>query len=96
MQLKDKVIFGVIPGILGPTIVMYLFYLANFKHEAFLDFMETSVTNGLLSPLLSLCALINLGTFYLFLQFNKLYAARGVILSTFIYGTLIIVLKFLL
>jgi hypothetical protein len=96
MKLKDNFLIGVLVGIIGPSLVMYFFYLSNFKDEAFLTFLTTSVTKGLLSPLLSLCALINLGTFYLFLQFNHLYAARGVILSTFIYGFFIIILKFIL
>lgn len=96
MKLKDNLFIGALSGIAGPSLVMYIFYLSNFHNESFLFFLTSAVTKGLMSPLLSLCALINLGTFYLFLQFNYLYSARGVILSTFIYGFVIILLKFLL
>ena len=96
MKLKDHILLGTSAGIIGPSLVMFGFYLSNFRNEPFFEFLITAVTQGLLSPLLSLCALINLGSFYLFLQFNFLYSARGVILSTFIYGVIIILLKFIL
>jgi hypothetical protein len=50
---------------------------------------------NLLSPLLSLCAIINLGVFFMFIRINHLHSARGVILSTFIYGVTIVALKFI-
>jgi hypothetical protein len=96
MKIKDTVIIGALAGITGPSLVMFIFYLTNFRSDPFLSFLSSAVSSGLLSPLLSLCALINLGSFYLFLQFNRLYSARGVILSTFIYGLIIVILKFIL
>jgi hypothetical protein len=96
MKLKDHLILGIIAGLLGPSLGILGFYLVNFSSEGFLAFLILSVEGKLLSPLLSLCAVINLGVFYLFLHFNYLYAARGVILSTLIYGVCIVVLKFVL
>ncbi len=96
MKLKDSMIIGVIAGLLGPTLGILIFYFSNFSDQAFGDFLHVSVSQKLLSPLLSLCAIINLGIFYLFLQFDYLYTARGIILSTLIYGLTIVVLKFVL
>jgi len=53
-----------------------------------------AAAQNLLSPLLSLCAVINLGVFFLFIKINYLQTARGIILSTFLYGLLIVGLKF--
>ncbi len=94
MTLKDKLIIGILAGLIGPVLGVIGFYIVNFSHSPFLDFFKMAAEKNLLSPLLSLCAILNLGVFFLFIRANKLYCARGVILSTFIYGVIIISLKF--
>ncbi|MFN5024600.1 MAG: hypothetical protein ACK4Y6_05000, partial [Bacteroidota bacterium] len=81
MSKFDKLYIGIITGILAPLAGVVIFYAINFSGEPMLEFLTASIKNKLLSPLLSLCAVINLGLFYLYLQFNYLYSARGVILS---------------
>ena len=96
MKIKDSVVIGTIVGIICPALGILIFYLLNFNDQPLMDFLSESITNKLLSPLLSLCAILNLGIFYLFLQRNKLYSARGVIFSTIIYGLTIVILKFVI
>lgn len=87
---------GLLIGLLGPSIGILIFYYFNFSTSELHDFLNLSVKERLLSPLLSLCCVINLGLFYLFIQFDKYLSARGVILSTFLYGFIIVLLKFYL
>ncbi len=96
MNKYDKLYIGIITGIIAPLIGVIIFYLINFSNETILNFLTESVKNKLLSPLLSLCAIINLGLFYLYLHFNYLYNARGVILSTLILGLVIVIIKFVI
>jgi hypothetical protein len=90
----DHFWIGVLLGLLAPSMGIIIFYYTNFPRENMKNFIEISVREKMLSPLLSLCAVINLGVFYLFIHFEKYLSARGIIFSTFAYGFLIVVLKF--
>jgi hypothetical protein len=96
MQIKDNFFIGFFLGLLGPSIGIFIFYLLNFASYDILSFLDLSVKEKLLSPLLSLCCVINLGVFYLFIQFERYLIARGIIFSTFLYGFTIVILKFFL
>ncbi len=96
MKIKDHLLTGLFVGLLAPSIGIFLFYYLNYQSRGLEDFLSFSVREKLLSPLLSLCCVINLALFYIFIQFNLYFSARGVILSTFIYGFFIVVLKFFL
>lgn len=93
-NFPDKFWLGLIAGLLAPSIGIFLFYLSNFGQSEFTEFFRISIEEKLLSPLLSLCVVINLGVFYGFIHIEKYMNAKGVILSTFIYGLAIVVLKF--
>lgn len=95
MRLKDNTWLGMLAGMIGPVIGILIFYVINFRHSAFTQFFVMAARENLLSPLLSLCAIINLGVFFMFIRINHLHSARGVILSTFMYGVTIVALKFI-
>lgn len=96
MKLKDSIWIGIICGLIAPSIGMAIFYYTNFSQESFQAFIDLTIEGKILSPLLSLCAVINLGVFYLFIHFENYNTARGIILSTLLYGIVIVVLKFVL
>lgn len=96
MKLKDNLLLGLIAGLIGPVIGIAIFYFVNFSHSPVLQFFRMAARQNLLSPLLSLCAILNLGIFFLFIKVNHLHSARGVIISTFLYGIMIVIFKFLL
>lgn len=93
-NIPDRLWMGLIAGLLAPTIGIALFYASNFSTADFSEFFRVSVEEKLLSPLLSLCVVINLGVFYGFIHLEKYMSARGIILATFMYGLAIVVLKF--
>lgn len=94
MKLKDSILLGILVGLIGPVIGVLVFYFVNFSTSNISNFFSMAAAQNLLSPLLSLCAVINLGVFFLFIKINYLQTARGIILSTFLYGLLIVGLKF--
>lgn len=91
---KDNIFLGFLLGLLGPTIGIIGFYLVNYNASSLSDFIDLSVKQKLLSPLLSLSCVINLGLFYLFIQYDKYPTGRGIILATFLYGLVIVLFKF--
>lgn len=90
----DHLIIGLILGLLAPTLGILIFFYSKFSESNLSEFLTVSIQEKMLSPLLSLCAVINLAVFYLFIQIDKLQTAKGIILATFIYGLAIVLLKF--
>lgn len=92
----DYTWIGFVVGIFAPIIVGFLVYQFQYDGsgvDGFRNFI--SYSNNTLSALMSFSLLGNLAAFFLFLWRNKLYAGRGVIFATFIYGAIILYLKFL-
>lgn len=92
--MKDNFFIGLFFGLLAPTLGILGFYLFNFSDKSLVEFLELSVSEKLLSPLLSLSCVINLGVFYAFIHYEKYAISKGIIFSTFVYGFVIVVLKF--
>jgi hypothetical protein len=90
----DHLLIGLLIGLITPTIGIVIFYYTRFEGNDLTLFFKVSIQEKMLSPLLSLCAVINLAVFYIFIYLNRLLTARGVILATFIYGLAIVLLKF--
>ena len=89
----DHIVIGIVLGLLGPVIVLFLFYLIRYHHMTFGRFLTMVGMEGTFSPRISLCAIINLLVFYIFIWTNRYYSARGVILATFVYAGLIVYIK---
>ena len=59
MRIKDSLLIGFPAGLAGPIIGILVFYYVNFSHSEFLNFFKMAAQQNMLSPLLSLCAVIN-------------------------------------
>jgi hypothetical protein len=95
MKIKNTLLLGVFLGLLGPTAGIAIFYMVNYVNTTFIEFLTLSFEGKFLGPLLSLSAIINLGIFYIFIHLEHYLSARGVILSTLLYGVVIVLLKFI-
>lgn len=91
---KDNTILGFIIGLAAPLIVMFGFWRYQFGHTSLIGFYEVMVQSNNLPGLISIGLLGNLGAFFLFYRQKLDVSARGVILATFLYGLLIVILKF--
>jgi hypothetical protein len=96
MKFKDSMLLGLLLGLLIPIVGVLIFYYSKFAAVDIWVFMQVATKHKVLSPMLSLCAILNLGTFYVFLNKNLYLTARGVILATIVYGVTIVLLKFVL
>jgi hypothetical protein len=91
---KDSTILGLLIGLIAPIIVMLGFWKFQFGHTSLIGFFEVMVQSGNLPGLISIGLLGNLAAFFLFYRQKLDVSARGVIMATFIYGSVIVVLKF--
>lgn len=97
----DNLFAGVLIGLICPVVAVLVLYFLwghgdfNSYITAFTDFHNSSRLNDA-SKVLSLSMIINLIPFYYFLNRKKYYTARGVIVSMFIYGIIVVLYKFVL
>ena len=96
MKIKDSMLLGLLLGLVIPVLGVMIFYYSKFAAVDLWQFLQVATKHKVLSPMLSLCAILNLGVFYLFLNKNLYLTARGIILATIIYGVTIVLLKFVL
>jgi hypothetical protein len=87
-------ITGLTLGLLGPVALLLLFFLWKGGDASLLEFIARQAHGRLLAPVLSLCALANLGSFWLLISRQQYDKVRGVILATLLLGIVIVLLKF--
>lgn len=87
----DKFWIGLAFGIVLPLLVMFIFYLSSYAYLTLPDFLRKMVFQAIIFKLLSLCAVINLGTFFFFYQTKNDKAARGVIFATLIFAFVVMI-----
>jgi len=92
----NNIWLGAILGILLPAITVFVAYKIRFDQYDMDGFFKMLMQKKVLSSLLSLCVIPNLLVFFIFIWLNYLYSARGVLLSTFVVGFIIVGAKFLL
>lgn len=79
--MKDRLLYGLFPGLSAPFIIILLFWLFRF-HDLPLSQIALKVQFKLISVGVFFA---DLGLFYLFLHLNKNNASKGVILAVLIY-----------
>lgn len=96
----DSVPVGIVLGLIMPVLGFFIYGyihttairphldLEFYIHDLFLG------TRQFQAPILSLSLIANLGIFFLFNRSDMPKAMRGVLISTFIYGIIIVVLWF--
>lgn len=92
----DQVWLGIVLGVITPILVLVVYYQMNFSYIRMDTFLYETFMKRIFLPLLSLCVLGNLGVFFIFIQTERYYSARGVILSTFLYAIAVFIMKFTL
>lgn len=93
----DNVWFGAILGIIAPCLTLYGFFLFKYGDRfTFSEFYyEILLANQIFTAILSLCVITNLLVFFIFIWTSKNYSARGVLLSTMLYGMYVVYQKYI-
>ena len=91
----DKMWVGALLGFLVPIITFFAYLFFNYDYISLHEDMFGILLRKLFAPLMSLCTVLNLGLFYLFLWKKRGFAANGIILSTIIIAIIVFAYKFL-
>jgi hypothetical protein len=94
MIRKNHFLTGFISGLLAPLIGFYIYYLISFRYMGFRSYISRLTEFGLASGVISLSLIANLIVFFYFIRAKTDRSAQGVIGATFLYGMLIVILKY--
>lgn len=92
----DHPLTGIVLGIIAPVAGVILYYFvqsAEMNGLAVDEYRQMLADKGILSMILSWSLLVNLAVFAVFNRVDFLRAAQGIVISTLLYGMLIIYLK---
>ena len=91
--MKINLIKGIIIGIISP-IIIFILVVVFFLEYDLTYFINKHINEENFPAIISLSLLSNLSVFFLMLRNNKDIQAKGILLSTFLFGILIIYFKF--
>ena len=89
----DRMQFGFWPGLLMPLLVFAIVYLIKGECQPFSQYIKGLWAFNILIKLLSLCVFPNLLLFLFFIRKKYDWAARGVLMATFIYAFVVLFSK---
>ena len=89
----DKIWVGLLTGIVLPLLVMGIVYLSSFGYMTMPQFLRRMVFANVILKLLSLCAVVNLGAFFLYYRVEYDKASRGVVFATMILAFVVVFKK---
>lgn len=82
--MKDRLLYGLFPGLSAPFIIILLFWLFRFHDLPLSQFIHQAIALKVQFKLISVGVFFaDLGLFYLFLHLNKNNASKGVIPGSF-------------
>ncbi len=92
-MIKKEILIGVIVGLISN--VIGLFFASTFlgQGDDFITVIKAASAEGFLGKLISLGALLNLITFFIFINKKQDYRARGVLLITILIAVFTFVFK---
>ena len=93
-QKWNHFLLGSAIGLALPIFFLFCYWMWSYRFMGFApDFFRYLLMGKVLAPVLSLCVVPNLGIFFLFINKERYKTGRGIILSTILYGCLIMYLK---
>lgn len=84
---------GLFLGILVPVITFFILYYILSGDLTLNDYLKRLIDRNIQGHFISISVIPNLLVFFIFIWLNTMKAARGVLLSTFIWAFLILALK---
>ena len=91
---KDNLRLGLALGLLGPVLGLVLIWLLKFDQLQFAEFLEQFMSNNrLITSIGSLSLLANAVLFTIYINTERDETAKGIFVSTVIYGIGILILK---
>lgn len=91
----NKLGFGFLLGLAIPLLIFVAVFLAGKKEIALSDYLYNLWKLGAFLKVMSLCVLPNLALFLYFYRVKYDFAARGVLMATFVFAFVVMLSKLL-
>ena len=91
---RDNLKLGLVLGLLGPVLGLIIVYFLKFSSFSFTDFLEYFFsTRGLITSVGALCLLANAVLFTIYINTHRDNTAKGIFVTTLLYGIAILIIK---
>jgi hypothetical protein len=96
MFKKDQLRFGILLGFIAPVVGLLIYYFAQFRNVTSIPgfFYYVVTEKALLTAVTSVLLVANAGVFTWYVNMRKDRTAKGVFISTCIYGIAALIWKF--
>jgi hypothetical protein len=91
----DKIITGLISGLIFPFIIGSIIYLFSSNHQSISTYLGRIADSHIITHSITLCVFPNIIIFLIFNQFDMLKATRGVLAVTIAWAIVVFGVKFL-
>ncbi len=95
MKKLNSILLGLALGILLPMLALFAYVHLKFEDLTLMGFFRSYYKMGILTHMLSLAVIPNLGLFFLFIKTNRLKSARGVLTATFLFAFTVLIIRFI-
>lgn len=92
-MIKKNILLGFVIGMIANCVGTVL-YILLFSDAGITETLQMARQQNVLGNLIALGAILNLGLFFLFLNKNRPYRARGILLATLLAAVVIAISKF--
>jgi len=89
----DTTVAGTLFGIIVPIIAFFIIYFVLSGSQTLNEYLQRLIDRNIQGHFISISVIPNLLIFFIFIWLNKIKAARGVLLSTFLWAFLILAIK---
>jgi hypothetical protein len=89
----DKLLYGILAGFLLPVIIGLIVFLFTSADLTFKEYLVKLFLANIMTHAISLCVFSNIIIFFMFLRFDMLRAARGVLGMTIVWAVIVFIVK---
>lgn len=91
---RDNLKLGLALGLLGPALGLVVVYFLQFSSYSFMEFLDYFFnTRGLITSIGALCLLANAVLFTIYINTHRDSTAKGIFVTTVLYGIAILIIK---
>jgi hypothetical protein len=91
---KDNLKLGLVLGLVGPVLGLIIVYFLKFSSYDFMDFLDYFFNDSkLITSIGALCLLANAVLFTIYINTHRDSTAKGIFVTTLIYGIAILIIK---
>ena len=91
---KDNLKLGLVLGLVGPVLGLIIVYFLKFSSYDFMDFLDYFFNDSkLITSIGALCLLANAVLFTVYINTHRDNTAKGIFVTTLVYGIAILIIK---